>query len=148
MGKLSEMIEMVDSMMEMLPVYKAIEENGLSVEEAVNKINAPQIITEYKIIKYGNNEIAFDRLKNRLMRYNESALKNERVFITQNLFLDLIGGNVNTLSRLFRESENEIMRHNKAMGLEKMDNRKLAARVRDNYGSFSQWLRSKISIND
>lgn len=136
--------EFLLTLVEMIPVYKAIQDNKLSIDDAIARLNSDTVITEYKVIKQGVNKVEFFKWKEKLFKYNENAQPEYRVFITQNLFLDLIGGNVNTLTKLYSENEYEILEHNNKMGVVKNDNRKLSVRIRDEYGSLAAWLRKKI----
>ncbi len=74
------------------------------------------------------------------MNHNENATLENRVYITQRLLLNVTGGNVNMISKAFKEREAEIMVHNERMGVNETTNRKLSHKVRDEYGTVSDWL--------
>ena len=88
----------------------------------------------------------FEKWKERLFTYNESANLDDRVFITQNLFLDLIGGNVTKLSQLYRDNEETIKAHNVKMGKELSDNRKMISRVKkEGCQNLAEWIKGKCA---
>lgn len=132
---------------QMIPLFKVMDEKEMSAEEVINKINAENnsLEDEVKIIRKGVNEIEFKKWLEKLIRHNENANEDDRVFITQNLFLDLIGGNVNSISKLYKENKEMIMKHNDKFSIEVNQNRKLSSRIREEYGNVANWLKSKYS---
>ena len=136
----------VNTLASLIPLFVAIKDKGLSLEQAIERLTADNVVTEIKIIKKGINESEFAIWKDRLFNYNEKAPENERVFILPNLFIELIGGNVKSLVNEFEKHKDEILEHNARMGLEPTNNRKLAKRLRDtNQAEYLiDWLKSKL----
>jgi hypothetical protein len=137
--------EFLKTLFDILPIYLAVKEKGVTIEEAIDKINSDAVTSELKVIRKGINEIEFNRWLEKLIAHNEKHSIDERVFITQNLFLDLIGGNVNSISKLYRENEQAILEHNEKMGIEKSQNRKLSSRIRSEYKNVVEWLKAKTA---
>lgn len=138
--------ELFKIMIDYLPLLVLLKEENIDMNTAIDRIHNKMVETEIKIIKKGVNHYEFDNWKAKLFTYNKNANHNERVFITQNLFLDLIGGNVNTISQIFRDNETEIQAHNNEMGVEKSNNRKLSAIVRKSgFESLADWIKSKTA---
>ena len=136
--------EFLKMMIDYLPIYLAVKEKGIDMNTAIEKINGETVKTEIRIIKKGINDIEFEKWIEKLFRYNESANPDDRVFITQNLFLDLIGGNVTKLSQLYRDNESKIKAHNESMGKELPDNRKMISRVKkEGYQNLAEWVKAK-----
>ena len=121
-------------------------EKGMDMNTVVDRINVETVKTEIVTIKKGINDIEFEKWKERLFKYNESASLEDRVFITQNLFLDLIGGNVTRLSQLYRDNEEAIKAHNATMGKELSDNRKMISRVKkEGCQNLAEWIKRKCA---
>lgn len=136
--------EFLKLMIDYIPLYIAVKEKGIDMNTAIEKINGETVKTEIRIIKKGINDIEFEKWIEKLFRYNESANPDDRVFITQNLFLDLIGGNVTKLSQLYRDNESKIKAHNESMGKELPDNRKMISRVKkEGYQNLAEWVKAK-----
>jgi len=136
--------EFLAKMIESLPILFAMSEKGMTVETVIERINSEAVKTEVVTIRKGVNDIEFEKWKERLFAYNESASLNDRVFITQNLFLDLIGGNVTKLSSLYRENAETIKEHNEKMGKELSDNRKMISRIKsDGFQNLAAWIKAR-----
>lgn len=136
--------EFLTKMIESLPILFAMSEKGMTVETVIERINVETVKTEIVTIRKGINDIEFEKWKERLFAYNESASPNDRVFITQNLFLDLIGGNVTKLSSLYRENAETIKEHNEKMGKELSDNRKMISRIKtDGFQNLAAWIKAR-----
>jgi len=131
-------------MIEALPILYTMKDKGMTVETVIERINSEAVKTEVVTIRKGVNDIEFEKWKERLFAYNESASPNDRVFITQNLFLDLIGGNVTKLSSLYRENAETIKEHNEKMGKELSDNRKMISRIKsDGFQNLAAWIKAR-----
>jgi len=131
-------------MIEALPILYTMKDKGMTVETVIERINSEAVKTEVVTIRKGVNDIEFEKWKERLFAYNESASLNDRVFITQNLFLDLIGGNVTKLSSLYRENAETIKEHNEKMGKELSDNRKMISRIKsDGFQNLAAWIKAR-----
>ena len=138
--------EFLAKMIESLPILFAMSEKGMTVETVIERINVETVKTEIVTIRKGINDIEFEKWKERLFKYNESANLEDRVFITQNLFLDLIGGNVTRLSQLYRDNEEAIKAHNAKMGKELSDNRKMISRVKkEGCQNLAEWIKGKFA---
>lgn len=136
--------EFLTKMIESLPILFAMSEKGMTVETVIERINVETVKTEIVTIRKGINDIEFEKWKERLFAYNESVSQNDRVFITQNLFLDLIGGNVTKISSLYRENAETIKEHNEKMGKELSDNRKMISRIKtDGFQNLAAWIKSR-----
>jgi len=136
--------EFLAKMIESLPILFAMSEKGMTVETVIERINVETVKTEIVTIRKGINDIEFEKWKERLFAYNESVSPNDRVFITQNLFLDLIGGNVTKLSSLYRENAETIKEHNEKMGKELSDNRKMISRIKsDGFQNLAAWIKAR-----
>ncbi len=136
--------EFLTKMIESLPILFAMSEKGMTVETVIERINVETVKTEIVTIRKGINDIEFEKWKERLFAYNESVSPNDRVFITQNLFLDLIGGNVTKISSLYRENAETIKEHNEKMGKELSDNRKMISRIKtDGFQNLAAWIKSR-----
>ena len=133
-------------MIDNLPILFAMNEKGMNMDTVIERINVETVKTEIVTIKKGINDIEFEKWKERLFKYNESANLEDRVFITQNLFLDLIGGNVTRLSQLYRDNEEAIKAHNAKMGKELSDNRKMISRVKkEGCQNLAEWIKGKFA---
>lgn len=137
--------ELVKQLLALSPLINVLAEKKMTIEQAIEKLNLDEVVTEVRIIKKGINEYAFNDWKDKLFAYNESVSDENKVIITQNLFLDLIGGNVNTISKLYKASEDEIKAHNAKLGLEDKHNRKLSSRIREKHGNVANWIKAQLS---
>ncbi len=137
--------ELVKQLLALSPFLNVLSEKKMTIEQAIEKLNLDEVVTEVRIIKKGINECAFNDWKDKLFAYNESVSDENKVIITQNLFLDLIGGNVNTISKLYKASEDEIKAHNAKLGLEDNHNRKLSSRIREKHGNVANWIKAQLS---
>lgn len=136
--------ELLVKMIDNLPILFAMNKKGMNMDTVIERINVETVKTEIVTIKKGINDIEFEKWKERLFKYNESANLEDRVFITQNLFLDLIGGNVTRLSQLYRDNEEAIKAHNAKMGKELSDNRKMISRIKtDGFQNLAAWIKSR-----
>ena len=138
--------ELLAKMIDNLHILFAMNEKGMDMNTVIDRINVETVKTEIVTIKKGINDIEFEKWKERLFKYNESANLEDRVFITQNLFLDLIGGNVTRLSQLYRDNEEAIKAHNAKMGKELSDNRKMISRVKkEGCQNLAEWIKGKFA---
>ena len=138
--------ELLVKMIDNLPILFAMNKKGMNMNTVIERINVETVKTEIVTIKKGINDIEFEKWKERLFKYNESANLEDRVFITQNLFLDLIGGNVTRLSQLYRDNEEAIKAHNAKMGKELSDNRKMISRVKkEGCQNLAEWIKGKFA---
>lgn len=138
--------ELLVKMIDNLPILFAMNKKGMNMDTVIERINVETVKTEIVTIKKGINDIEFEKWKERLFKYNESANLEDRVFITQNLFLDLIGGNVTKLSQLYRDNEETIKEHNAKMGKELSDNRKMISRVKkEGCQNLAEWIKGKFA---
>ena len=77
--------DMMNGLIALIPLHIAMVEKGLTIEQAIEKLNAVETKTEVRIIKKGINEFAFNDWKEKLFAYNEKASNEDKVIITQNL---------------------------------------------------------------
>jgi hypothetical protein len=137
--------EFLKLLLNIFPLYQAIQAKGLTMDDAIAKINADSIVTEIKVIRKGVNEIEFNKWMEKLFSHNATSEDEDKVYITQNLFLHLIGGNVNSISKLYKENELTILEHNEKMGIDKNQNRKLSSRIRETHGNVVNWIKAKTA---
>ncbi len=130
----------------LIPLYEVIQNKGMTLEHAIERITADNVITEIKIIKKGINESEFAIWKERLFNHNANCEQDYKVFISQNLFLELIGGNIQSISKQFQMFKAEIDAHNAENNLSQGDNRKLSNRLRESKqaDSLIDWLKVKL----
>lgn len=130
----------------LIPLYEVIQNKGMTLEQAIERITADNLITEIKIIKKGINESEFAIWKERLFNHNANCEQDYKVFISQNLFLELIGGNIQSISKQFQMFKAEIDAHNAENNLSQGDNRKLSNRLRESKqaDSLIDWLKVKL----
>ncbi len=130
----------------LIPLYEVIQNKGMTLEQAIERITADNVITEIKIIKKGINESEFAIWKERLFNHNANCEQDYKVFISQNLFLELIGGNIQSISKQFQMFKAEIDAHNAENNLSQGDNRKLSNRLRESKqaDSLIDWLKVKL----
>ncbi len=138
--------DFLSKMISLMPLYCAMNEKGIDMDTAIERINADTVKTEIRVIKKGINDIEFEKWKEKLFHYNENANQDDRVFITQNLFLEIIKGNVTKLSQLYRENESEIKAHNEKMKTQLSDNRKFVNRVKkEGYKNLAEWIKARTA---
>lgn len=130
--------EMVESLIDWIPVYDYCEKNNITIEQAIKRLESTTINPS----RSSKNKDEFESWLEKIISYNEKASPNERVFITQRLFLNIIGGNVNTLSKAYRLHENKIEEHNAKLKIDPSVNRSLSHRVREEYGTVADWLKT------
>jgi hypothetical protein len=126
-------LEIANSLM---PLYAAMLEKGLTVEQVIEKININIDYTSIvQIARKGSNQKPFEILKDKVMQYNVNCKDVDyRIELTPSLFYKIIGGNVPALKTLYESNEDEITKHNEEMGLggngeNAKNNRKLAKRL-------------------
>lgn len=136
----------VNTLASLIPLFVAMKDKGLSLEQAIERLTADNTITEIKIIKKGINESEFAIWKDKLFNHNANCEDDSKVFISQNLFIELIGGNVQSISKQYQLFKAEIAAHNANMGLTLGDNRKLSNRLRESKqaDNLIEWIKSKL----
>lgn len=131
------------NLIEWLPVYESCVKQELSIDAAIQKLTASHVVKVWEKSDKPVSSKTMDKFSDwleKLYRHNEKSDNADRVFITQRLLLNLTNGNVNMISKAFKDREVEIMAHNERMGLNETTNRKLSHKVRDEYGTVSDWL--------
>ena len=142
-GKDLTMAQVVESLIEWLPVYESCVKQELSIDAAIQKLTASHIVKVWEKSDKPVSSKTMDKFSDwleKLYRHNEKSDNADRVFITQRLLLNLTNGNGNMISAAFKEKNDEVMAHNKRMGLDESTNRKLSHRIRDEYGTVADWL--------
>lgn len=136
----------VNTLASLIPLFVAMKDKGLSLEQAIERLTADNTVTEIKIIKKGINESEFAIWKDKLFNHNANCETIDRVFISQNLFIELIGGNVQSIQKQFSLFEDEINKHNADTGLTIGANRKLSNRLRESKqaDNLIEWLKAKL----
>lgn len=134
--------EILESLIEWLPVYESCTKQKLTIEGAIIKLSS----TQQRVLEKSDKPITSKTLDKfsdwieKLFKHNQNMPLEDRVFITQRLLLNLTKGNVNMISAAFKERNNEIMAHNERMGVNETTNRKLSHKIRDEYGTVADWL--------
>ncbi len=136
--------QVLENLIEWLPVYDVCNKQGLTIDAAIAKLaieNKPVVgkVWNDKPVSTKTMDKFSDWLT-KLYNHNVNSKVENRVFITQRLLLNLTNGNVNMISKAFKEKEAEIMAHNANMGIDETTNRKLSHKIRDEYGTVSNWL--------
>lgn len=135
--------QVVESLIDWLPVYELCAKQGLTIEAAIIKLSTTHTARVWDKSDKPVTSKTLDKFSywlERLYNHNENSTLENRVFITQRLLLNVTGGNVNMISKAFKDKEVEIMAHNERMGVNETTNRKLSHKVRDEYGTVSDWL--------
>ncbi len=135
--------QVVESLVEWLPVYEECNKQGLTVETAIAKLSATHTARIWEKSDKPTSSKTLDNFSywvNKLYEHNVNSKVEDRVYITQRLLLNLTNGNVNMISKAFKENETEIMAHNVKMGIDETTNRKLSHKIREEYGTVSKWL--------
>ena len=140
----------IENLIDLIPVANIIKSQGLSIEQAINRLmNVPTVTViqkdETTVLPRGKNRSEFEMWLDKLISHNEKASQDDKVYITQRLFLNLIGGNVNTISKLYRENEELINEHNRKMKTDESTNRKISHKVREQYGTVTDWLKTILA---
>jgi hypothetical protein len=136
----------VENLILWLPVYDVCEKLGLSIEQASERlVQVSPTIPTNRIPKSSRNRDEFSKWLEKLIAHNETSTIEDRVYLTQRLFLNLIGGNVNTISDAFRQQATLIDEHNKKMQTDESSNRKLSHKVREKYGTVADWLKKILA---
>lgn len=135
-----------NSLASLIPLYAAIKTKGMTIEQAIERLNSDNVLTEIKVIRKGINETEFAIWKDKLFNHNVNSDKEYRVFISQNLFIELISGNVQSISKQYQLYKDEIDTHNKDMELNIGDNRRLSNRLRETKqaDNMIEWLKIKL----
>lgn len=136
----------MNALASLIPLYEVMKDKGLTLEQAIERLTADNVVTEIKIIKKGINESEFANWKDKLFNHNANCDNDSKVFISQNLFIELIGGNVQSISKQYQMFKAEIDAHNANMGLSLGDNRKLSNRLRESKqaDNLIEWIKSKL----
>ncbi len=136
----------MNTLASLIPLYEAMKDKGLSLEQAIERLTVDNVVTEIKIIKKGINESEFAIWKDKLFNHNANCEDDSKIFISQNLFIELIGGNVQSISKQYQMFKAEIDAHNADMGLTLGDNRKLSNRLRESKqaDNLIEWIKSKL----
>ena len=133
--------EVAELLIDWIPVYDYCEKNGITIEQALARLEVAPI----NVPRSSKNRDEFATWLEKIMTHNEQAQPSERVFITQRLFLNIIGGNVNTLSSAYRLHEKQIEEHNAKLKIDPSANRSLSHKVREQYGTVADWLKAILS---
>lgn len=135
--------QVIENFLEWLPVYEECNKQGLTNETAIVKLSTVQTTRIWEKSDKPVSTKTLDKFShwlNKLYEHNVNSKIEDRVYITQRLLLNLTNGNVNMISKAFKEKEEEIMAHNAKMGIDETTNRKLSHKVRDEFGTVSDWL--------
>ncbi len=135
--------QVVETLLEWLPVYEVCKKQDLTIEAAIIKLSSTQTARVWEKSDKPTSSKTLDKFSywiEKILNHNENATLENRVYITQRLLLNVTGGNVNMISKAFKDREAEIMAHNERMGVNETTNRKLSHKVRDEYGTVSDWL--------
>ena len=135
--------QVVESLINWLPVYELCNKQELSIEAAIVKLSATHTARVWEKSDKPTSTKTLDKFSywiEKILAHNENSTLENRVYITQRLLLNVTGGNVNMISKAFKDREVEIMAHNERMGVNETTNRKLSHKVRDEYGTVSDWL--------
>ena len=138
-----KMTQVLKSLIEWLPVYEVCNKQELSNEAAIDKLLSIQTAKVWEKSDKPTSSKTLDKFSywiEKLYNHNKNSILEDRVYITQRLLLNLTNGNVNMISKAFKEKEAEIMAHNANMGIDETTNRKLSHKIRDEYGTVSNWL--------
>ena len=142
-GKDITMAQVVESLIEWLPVYELCNKQELTIEAAIIKLSSNPTSKVWEKSDKPVSSKTMDKFSvwiEKLYTHNLNSTLENRVFITQRLLLNLTNGNVNMISAAFKERVNEVAAHNERMGLDESTNRKLSHKVRDEYGTVADWL--------
>jgi len=136
-----KMNEMLIFLLDMAPLSIACAKLNLSVEAAIKRLSTVAQV-EGKMEKPTSTKTIdkFEYWLEKIMKHNEQANVDNRVFITQRLLLNVTNGNVNMISDAFKKRIDEVNEHNKRMGVDETSNRKLSFRVRKDYETVANWL--------
>lgn len=137
------MTEILESLINWLPVYDSCTKQELTIEEAIVKLSTSHTTRIWEKSDKPVTSKTLDKFSDwieKLFKHNQNTSLEDRVFITQRLLLNLTKGNVNMISAAFKERNNEIMAHNERMGVNETTNRNLSHKVRDEYGTVADWL--------
>ena len=135
--------QVVESLIDWLPVYELCAKQGLTIEAAIIKLSATHTA---RVWDKSDKPVTSKTLDNfsywldKLYNHNENSNLESRVFITQRLLLNVTKGNVNMISAAFKERSSEIMAHNERMGVNETTNRKLSNRIKADYDTVADWL--------
>jgi hypothetical protein len=135
--------QVVESLIEWLPVYELCNKQELSIEAAIIKLSATHTARVWDKSDKPVTSKTLDKFSywlEKLYNHNENSTLENRVFITQRLLLNVTGGNVNMISAACKERANEITAHNERMNVNDSTNRKLSSRIREEYGTVADWL--------
>jgi len=138
--------KLIENLVGFIPVYETCLKQELTNELAIAKL-AKQAIEDKPVAgKVWDKPVStktmdsFSTWMTKLYNHNSNAKLEDRVYITQRLLLNLTNGNVNMISKAFKDKEAEIMAHNANMGIDETTNRKLSHKIREEYGTVSNWL--------
>lgn len=141
--------QVLEAILEWMPVYELCNKQGLTIEDAIIKLSTAHNAS--RVWEKSSKPVTSKTLDNfsywieKILNHNEVAAFEDRVYVTQRLMLNITGGNVNMISKAFKDREVEIMAHNKLMKVDETTNRKLSHRIRTEYGTVSNWL-TKILV--
>lgn len=136
------MISLIDEMVDWIPVLDTCQKLELTIEEAIARLNQTYLPNKPRSSKNRNE---FSNWLEKLIKHNENSPVEKRVFLTQRLFLNLIGGNVNTITDIFKQHAAMIAEHNEKMELDESSNRVLSHAIRKEYGTIADWLKKILS---
>ncbi len=138
--------EFMETVMNLLPLLDVIQAKGLTIEQAVNRLNQDDnVVTIIQTIRKGANEKPFDMLLEKIVAYNLNCQDNSfKIALTPSIFYKIIGGNVKAIQALFESKLDEISKHNSDMGLDDNWNRKLAKRVDSDLYT---WIKKTVAFN-
>ena len=133
--------QIIETMLEWLPVYEECAKQSLSVEDACKKIASVAIVeTSEKPVSNSKTKDKFSYWLEKIYAHNLNSELVDRVYVTQRLLLNLTNGNVNMISAAFKARMHEIELHNAKMQVNETTNRKLSSRIRAEYGTVADWL--------
>lgn len=139
-------VEFVDFLLEMAPLADECVKQNLSVEDAIKRLSTVAQVEGMMEKPTSTKTIdKFEYWLEKIMKHNELASVENRVFITQRLLLNVTNGNVNMISDAFKKRIDEVNEHNKRMGVDETSNRKLSFRVRKDYETVANWLVKTIA---
>ncbi len=93
-----------------------------------------------------DTDAVFHNTTYQIMAYNRRTSPAWRVCITQNLIIDMTKRNVQKISNLYRQHEDDIQSHNDLMGVSSKTNRQLVSDIHRNtpHQTVAEWLSERI----
>ena len=142
---LDDLVTLKGDYMEYAKLIEYLKSENVDCEAAIKQVKKLNKTPKYE---RGINEVKYKEFKEFILNYNKECANEYKVHISLKLFLDLIGGNVNSISKLYTADKETFDTANKENGTDANTNRALSIYLKRETGEsikIADYLKGKFN---